>query len=503
MQEFCLEEKGFITVELPPDPEATHEVCKSTARPITAIMDLVDNSVAAKAKNIYIEFLNENGTMETQKEYGGSNELDSINIIDDGCGMSLNELQKAMQIGGSKDGKNHHSKSKWATGLKTSGAFLGNKLTIVTKKQDPTNGDIKYAQAIYDIKFMNKVGKWCVSFTDQLDFVDQLLKERLDQKVGNSGTIVNISDLTSGSYSQIASARMSVIGGKKRNPLGIRYGSLMTEGVKKNRINISVNSEKVVGEDIFQRNSSTILTFRQKEQYSGVSYRITASLLDPAADGVNTALDRTGIFVERNGIVLANVGLMRKKHGYGDRTNHLVIKLEVDGRFDEFLTPDISKNKVRWDEDFSNHFFDTDVWKDVLNPTIEKRKKEEAVAKAKLNKQKADQHFKNITKLVAGSSGNLGVEPDKVISLRLDQNSRLSKGKDFDYEKETHCLWFGEDTDINRTLGSRSEEVKALFYSVFSSYMDFQELSMEKEEDVEQTYNFLSQTMQFFSQISQ
>lgn len=503
MQELCFEEKGFVTVELPPDPEATIEVCKSTARPITAIMDLIDNSVQANAKNIYVEFRNSKGTMETSKQYGGSNELASISIIDDGCGMSMDELQKAMQIGGSKSGKNYLSKAKWATGLKTSGAFLGDNLTIVTKKEDTSSGEFKYAQAIYDVKLMSKLGRWCVSFTDKEQYIDPELKKRLDQKTGSSGTIINLTDLGDSSYNRISSAKASTLGDEKRNPLGIRYGELMTGGVKKNRLNITVNNTKVKGEDVFQSQGGKLLVFRKAEQYKGIPYRVSANVLDYSAKGVNTSLERTGIFVERNGILLANVGLMRKKHAYGERTNHLVIKLEVDGRFDQFLTPDISKNKVRWDENFSNHFFDTDVWKDVLNPMIEKRKKEESKSKAKLNKQKADQHFKNITALVTASSGNLGVDPDNVVDIRLDQNNRLAPEQDFFLEEEGNVLWFAENTDINKTLAPRSEEVKALFYSVFSSYIDFQELSMDREEDVQQVYNFLSQTMQFFSQISQ
>ena len=495
--ENCIATNGFFTIELPPDPEATHEVCKSTAKPITAIMDLVDNSVAARAKNIYIEFLNKDGSMETQKQYGGDNDLASISIIDDGKGMSMSELQKAMQIGGSKNGKNYQSQSKWATGLKTSGAFLGNRLTILTKVKNE-EGNVSYSQSVYDIEKMNQIGKWCVSFTADSAVIDKDLKRRLDSKAKESGTIVHIDLLSDKCYTKITSARAATLGVADRSPLGLRYGFQMMEGITSQRKKIKVNGIDVKGRSVFPNGGSMVV--RKKEvSFKGVKYVIHASVLPL---GQTAGFGETGIFVRRNNVVLDNIGLMSKKHGPGQRTNHMTILLDVDGKFDDYLTPDISKNKVRWDENFSKHFFDIDVWKTVLAPTIKERENFEKESKRDKNAERAAKHFENISQRVAKNGSVLGVEPESVVSFKLDRNSHLPSTTEYKFEENSNCLWFGEASDVNKVLAGRSEEVKALFYSLFSCYANNHDLSLSNNEDAQKVYDFLNETAQFFSQIS-
>ena len=60
------------------------------------------------------------------------------------------------------------------------------------------------------------------------------------------------------------------------------------------------------------------------------------------------------------------------------------------------MTPDISKNKVRWDENFSKHFFDIDVWKTVLAPTIKDRENFEKESKRDKNAERAAKHFEYV-----------------------------------------------------------------------------------------------------------
>ena len=72
-----------------PDAERTFEALRNFGYDLNAsIADIIDNSITPKvgSNNIIIKFNNIKGKF-------------SLFIQDDGCGMSKNELEKAMQLG--------------------------------------------------------------------------------------------------------------------------------------------------------------------------------------------------------------------------------------------------------------------------------------------------------------------------------------------------------------------------------------------------------------------
>src|SRR5579884_2840780 len=70
-----------------PEPAALIESLRSVGYTLpAAVADIVDNSIAAGAKNIHISF-----------HWAGKNS--HVFILDDGCGMSEEELKNAMRPG--------------------------------------------------------------------------------------------------------------------------------------------------------------------------------------------------------------------------------------------------------------------------------------------------------------------------------------------------------------------------------------------------------------------
>ena len=70
--------------------------------PVAAILDIVDNSVSAKAANIHVEL-----RLESDSRNGKGRKrttLAAVSIIDDGIGMSPEGLHNAIALG-SSDGK--------------------------------------------------------------------------------------------------------------------------------------------------------------------------------------------------------------------------------------------------------------------------------------------------------------------------------------------------------------------------------------------------------------
>ena len=88
--------------------------------PNAAVADIIDNSLDAKAKNIDINF------------WDGAEVY--VAIIDDGYGMSENELENAINF--KKNKKSLNTLGKFGWGLKTASFSQASLLTILTKKNN-------------------------------------------------------------------------------------------------------------------------------------------------------------------------------------------------------------------------------------------------------------------------------------------------------------------------------------------------------------------------------
>lgn len=107
----------------------------------TAIADIVDNSISANAKNINIYFpINEDELY--------------ITILDDGNGMSSNELFNAMKYGSEKDNYSKFDLGRFGLGLKSASLSCCKVLTVVSKM----NNSISAYQWDYDTVTQSK--KW-------------------------------------------------------------------------------------------------------------------------------------------------------------------------------------------------------------------------------------------------------------------------------------------------------------------------------------------------------
>lgn len=139
----------------------------------TAIADLVDNSLDAKATDIKINF--------TYSETDGM-----IIINDNGFGMTEEMLQIAMSIG-SKDPRAHRGVNelgRFGMGLKTASFSLGKRLSVLTKK------DGLYNERCWDLDHVSECNEWQL-FTS----IPQEVKLQMGDIREESGTIVCIDKL--------------------------------------------------------------------------------------------------------------------------------------------------------------------------------------------------------------------------------------------------------------------------------------------------------------------
>lgn len=105
---------------LPPDARYMEALSSQGYGFEVAIADLVDNSIDAGAKDVVIHFLRE------------GDQLVSLLVIDDGKGMTDEELDVAMTVGGRRDYEDH-SLGMFGTGLKSASLSHASSVTVVSK----------------------------------------------------------------------------------------------------------------------------------------------------------------------------------------------------------------------------------------------------------------------------------------------------------------------------------------------------------------------------------
>ena len=150
----------------------------------TALADIIDNSITAQARTIDI-------LIDLKPDY-------RICIIDDGSGMSRDELHEGMRYA-SKDPRDVRHRSdlgRFGLGLKLASLSQCKKLTVVTRKNGETNA------GIWDQDHIDQKNDWSLQIPD-----DPTLVPYADM-LGGSGTVVlwekldGIEGLTENDHSQ-------------------------------------------------------------------------------------------------------------------------------------------------------------------------------------------------------------------------------------------------------------------------------------------------------------
>lgn len=112
-------------------------VCDAIARigyePHSALMDIIDNAVAAGARNIRVIV-----KLIPDKTINQRNNVEKYTIIDDGCGMDEDGIQDAFRLG-SRAEYPSGSLSKYGLGLKSAGFSLGTRIQVVSRKAHSTS----------------------------------------------------------------------------------------------------------------------------------------------------------------------------------------------------------------------------------------------------------------------------------------------------------------------------------------------------------------------------
>lgn len=130
----------------------------------TAIADIIDNSITAGAKNIWIDY-----------DWKGSNT--TLSILDDGTGMNSEQLILAMRPGSKNplDQRKQDDLGRFGLGLKTASFSQSRKFTVISKADG-----FKPVFWTWDLDYVNQVKSWKLiryipeeeSWTRKLDSIE-------------------------------------------------------------------------------------------------------------------------------------------------------------------------------------------------------------------------------------------------------------------------------------------------------------------------------------------
>lgn len=120
----------------------------------TALADIIDNAITAGARNI-----------EVLSDVGGAEP--AIGILDDGSGMSLDELVEAMRPGSRNPlaDRAEHDLGRFGLGLKSASFSQCKKLTVVTRKEGIFSG------ATWDLDEVAETNRWEIALHEDAEII--------------------------------------------------------------------------------------------------------------------------------------------------------------------------------------------------------------------------------------------------------------------------------------------------------------------------------------------
>lgn len=300
----------------------------------TAIADIIDNSISAKAKNIWINF-----------EWKGSKTC--LSIKDDGIGMNNAELIQAMRPGSKNplQERNQGDLGRFGLGLKTASFSQARKLTVISKK-----ADYNFVFWTWDLDFVNKTGNW--------DLIKYLPDENLENEISKltTGTIVQWNDIDRivKDFSQEdtkAEHKFYQTMEQVKKHLAMVFHKFIEQG----KVNFYFQDKKVNAWNPFLSNEKATQEFppekiqNGKVKIEGFVLPHKSKISDETyknAEGLKGWNEQQGFYIYRNErLLLAGdwLGLFRKEEHY----KLARIQIELPNTLDESWQIDIKKSIAR------------------------------------------------------------------------------------------------------------------------------------------------------------
>ncbi len=211
-----------------PDPASLIESMRDIGYSMeTAIADLIDNSITAKATNIHIRFSWNDG-----KPW--------LAVVDDGHGMDTDEVTNAMRLG-SKNPQGERSKEdlgRYGLGLKTASFSQCKKLTVISK----TKGTIEGREWDLDLISKSKNRLWTLSLLEDYE-IDSI---ELAKSINKQGTLVlwrKLDRLDNFDHLSVREKKLGSLIAATRKHLELTFHRFLSPPKGRKKLNIFLNGD--------------------------------------------------------------------------------------------------------------------------------------------------------------------------------------------------------------------------------------------------------------------
>ena len=333
-------------VDMPPYAPTLMESTRAIGYSIeTAIADIIDNSISAYASHVDINFF------PIGKAY--------IAILDDGVGMSEDELLKAMQYGckNPNDERIESDLGRYGLGMKTASLSQCRILTVISK----TCGKVSAAQ--WNLNHVDKQGSWSLIVLDEEDLSEMPLFDKLASY--SAGTLVVWQDLDKfgvgeNDMAEALKRKMQAV----REHLSLVFHRFLSGEPGLKKLQINMNSQAVEPQDPFLVKKSTQLmdeeVIRVRDQEICVKPYILphVSMLSQkelkALGGKDGLRKQQGFYIYRNKRLLVWGDWFRLMR-HGDLSKLARVQVDIPNSLDDLWTLDIKKSKAVPPEEVRNN----------------------------------------------------------------------------------------------------------------------------------------------------
>ena len=229
------------TLEVIPDPISLIESMRAVGYSVeSAIADLVDNSISARANLVEIKY--------------DASDAPFVAILDNGWGMAPNELTNAMRHGSGNptDTREPDDLGRFGLGLKTASLSQCRKLTVISRKDNVTS------VRRWDLDVVQHSGRWLVVVPDLKELEVLPMFSRLQSM--DSGTLVvwqDLDRLTAGAFDPQSEMTIKLSSLYEHLALVFHRFTQKEEGI--GTVSMMVNGQQIPPRDPFLRSN----TFRQ------------------------------------------------------------------------------------------------------------------------------------------------------------------------------------------------------------------------------------------------
>lgn len=325
------------TMELPPYAPTLIESTRAIGYSLeSAVADIIDNSIAAKATNVDLFFF------PVDQEY--------VAILDNGDGMTEKELTEAMQYGSKNptDERSADDLGRFGLGLKTASLSQCRCLTVVTKQEG-----LVMARR-WDIDHVTNARSWSLLILEEDEISDIPYIESLKQY--KTGTLVvwqNLDRLKAGeiNFEQALGRKIDAV----REHLSLVFHRYLAGENGLRKLSISINSNKVIPTDPFLSSKSIQAMDDETLIIQGNKIIVRPYILPHVSKmsaeelkmlgGKEGLRKQQGFYVYRNKRLLV-WGTWFRMMRQGETSKLARIRVDIPNALDELWTLDIKKSSA-------------------------------------------------------------------------------------------------------------------------------------------------------------